>query len=295
MNKSLSIVAGIVVVVAILVAYSAAFTVNMTQQAIVLQFGSPRGDVITQPGLHWKLPYIQNVVFIDKRVMNLDASQETREITTSDQKRVLVDAFARYRIVDALKFYQAVRDPRLTEEKLQPSFGSALRNTLGDNTLETLVRGDRAGLMKKIQQSFNTTATGLGIEIVDVRIKRADLPSANSLAIFRRMQTEREREAAEIRAKGQEESQRLRSRADRDVTVLLADAERDGQIARGEGDATRAKIFADAFNQDPEFFSFYRSMQAYKASLSADTTTMVVSPDSEFFRYLNNETGGAKR
>lgn len=268
MNKSLSIVAGIVVVVAILVAYSAAFTVNMTQQAIVLQFGSPRGDVITQPGLHWKLPYIQNVVFIDKRVMNLDASQETREITTSDQKRVLVDAFARYRIVDALKFYQAVRDPRLTEEKLQPSFGSALRNTLGDNTLETLVRGDRAGLMKKIQQSFNTTATGLGIEIVDVRIKRADLPSANSLAIFRRMQTEREREAAEIRAKGQEESQRLRSRADRDVTVLLADAERDGQIARGEGDATRAKIFADAFNQDPEFFSFYRSMQAYKASLS---------------------------
>ncbi|MDO8422461.1 MAG: protease modulator HflC [Parvibaculum sp.] len=295
MNKSLSIAVGVVLVVALLVAYSAAFTVNMTQQAIVLQFGSPRGDVITKPGLHWKLPYIQNVVFIDKRVLNLDASQETREITTSDQKRVLVDAFARYRIVDALKFYQAVRDPRLTEEKLQPSFGSALRNTLGDNTLETLVRGDRSGLMKKIQQSFNTTATGLGIEIVDVRIKRADLPAANSQAIFRRMQTEREREAAEIRAKGQEESQRLRSRADRDVTVLLADADRDGQIARGEGDATRAKIFADAFNQDPEFFSFYRSMQAYKESLSADTTTMVVSPDSEFFRYLNSETGGAKR
>lgn len=295
MNKSLSIALGVVLVVALLVAYSAAFTVNMTQQAIVLQFGSPRGDVITKPGLHWKLPYIQNVVFIDKRVLNLDASQETREITTSDQKRVLVDAFARYRIVDALKFYQAVRDPRLTEEKLQPSFGSALRNTLGDSTLETLVRGDRAGLMKKIQQSFNATASGLGIEIVDVRIKRADLPSANSQAIFRRMQTEREREAAEIRAKGQEEAQRLRSRADRDVTVLLADADRDGQIARGQGDATRAKIFADAFNQDPEFFSFYRSMQAYKESLSADTTTMVVSPDSEFFRYLNSETGGAKR
>ena len=295
MNKSLSIAVGVVVVIALAIVYSAAFTVNMTQQAIVLQFGSPRGDVITKPGLHWKLPYIQNVVFIDKRVLNLDASQETREITTSDQKRVLVDAFARYRIVDALKFYQAVRDPRLTEEKLQPSFGSALRNTLGDNTLETLVRGNRAGLMKKIQQSFNATASGLGIEIVDVRIKRADLPSANSQAIFRRMQTEREREAAEIRAKGQEESQRLRSRADRDVTVLLADADRDGQIARGEGDATRAKIFADAFNQDPEFFSFYRSMQAYKESLSADTTTMVVSPDSEFFRYLNSETGGAKR
>src|SRR5690606_919193 len=157
-----------------------------------------------------------------------------------------------------LKFYQTVRDPRLTEQRLQPTFVSALRNTLGDNTLETLVRGDRAGLMKKIQVTFNETSSNFGIEIVDVRIKRADLPAANSQAIFRRMQTEREREAAGIRAKGQEEAQRIRSRADRDVTVLLADAERDGQIARGEGDATRAKIFADAFNQDPEFFAFYR-------------------------------------
>lgn len=292
MNKPLSIVAGIVVVAAIVVAYAAAFTVNMTQQAIILQFGSPRG-LVTEPGLHWKVPFIQNVVFIDKRLLNLEAPAE--EVTTSDQKRLVVDAFSRFKIIDALKFYQTVRDPRLTEQRLQPTFVSALRNTLGDNTLETLVRGDRAGLMRKIQETFNETSSNFGIEIVDVRIKRADLPAANSQAIFRRMQTEREREAAEIRAKGQEEAQRIRSRADRDVTVLIADAERDGQIARGEGDATRAKIFADAFNQDPEFFAFYRSMQAYKSSLTGDTTTMVISPDSEFFRYLNSEGGGARR
>lgn len=293
MNKTVAIGAGAALLVAVIVLYSALFTVNMTQQAIVLQFGSPQGGVITQPGLHWKLPFIQNVVFIDKRLLNLEAPAE--EITASDQKRLVVDAFARYRIVDALKFYQTVRDPRLTEQRLQPTFGSALRNTLGDNTLEALVRANRAGLMKQIRDRFNRAASDLGIEIVDVRIRRADLPAANSQAIFRRMQTEREREAAEIRAKGSEEAQRLRSRADRDVTVLLADAERDGQIVRGEGDATRSKIYADAFGQDPEFFSFYRSMQAYEKSLKAENTTMVVPPNSQFFRFFGNESGGTKR
>jgi len=293
MNKNLSVIGGIAVIILAAVVYASAFTVNMTQQALVLQFGSPQGDVISEPGLHWKLPYIQNVVYIDKRLLALEAPAE--EVTTSDQKRLVVDAFARFKIVDALKFYQTVRDPRLTEQRLQPTFASALRNTLGDNTLETLVRADRAGLMKKILQTFNETSSDLGIVIVDVRIKRADLPEANSQAIYRRMQTEREREAAVIRARGREEAQRLRSRADRDVTVLLADSERDGQIARGEGDAARAKIYADAFNKDPEFFAFYRSMQAYKESLKADTTTMIISPDSEFFRYLNNESGGVKR
>ncbi|MGV8996740.1 MAG: protease modulator HflC [Parvibaculaceae bacterium] len=297
MNKNLSILGGIVLIIAAIVIYSAAFTVNMTQQALVLQFGSPQGSAITEPGLHWKVPGIQNVVYIDKRLLDLEAPAE--EVTTSDQKRLVVDAFARFKIVDPLKFYQNAReaalDPRALDQRLQSTFASALRNTLGDNTLETLVRADRAGLMKKIQETFNETSSDLGIVIADVRIKRADLPEANSKAIYRRMQTEREREAAVIRARGQEEAQRLRSRADRDVTVLLADAERDGQIARGEGDATRAKIFASAFNQDPEFFAFYRSMQAYKESFGGDTTTMVLSPDSEFFRYLNSESGGAKR
>jgi membrane protease subunit HflC len=266
----------------------------MMQQAIVLQFGSVRG-LVTEPGLHWKLPYVQNVVFIDKRLLNLEAPAE--EVTSSDQKRLVVDAFARFRIVDALKFYQTVRDTSTlaVEQRLQPAFVSALRNTLGDNTLETLVRKDRAGLMAEIRDRFDAMASNFGVSVVDVRIKRADLPQANSQAIFRRMQTERQREAAEIRAKGKEEAQRIRAKADRDVTVILADAERDGQIARGEGDAKRSKIFADAYNQDPEFFSFYRSMQAYRESLTGDTTTMVVSPDSEFFRYLNDETGRAKR
>ncbi|MCE9650815.1 MAG: protease modulator HflC [Parvibaculum sp.] len=293
MNRSVVIGAGVALFAAFIALYSALFTVNMTQQAIVLQFGSPRGGVITEPGLHWKLPFVQNVVFIDKRLLNLEAPAE--EITASDQKRLVVDAFARYRIVDALKFYQTVRDPRLTEQRLQPTFGSALRNTLGDNTLEALVRANRAGLMKQIRERFNAAAQDLGIEVVDVRIRRADLPAANSQAIFRRMQTEREREAAEIRAKGQEEAQRLRSRADRDVTVLLADAERDGQIVRGEGDAARSKIYADAFGQDPEFFAFYRSMQAYEKSLKGDNTTMVMAPDSEFFRYFGNEAGGGTK
>lgn len=293
MNKTAAIGAGAALLIVVVILYSALFTVNMTQQAIVLQFGSPQGGVITEPGLHWKLPFVQNVVYIDKRLLNLEAPAE--EITASDQKRLVVDAFARYRIVDALKFYQTVRDPRLTEQRLQPTFGSALRNTLGDNTLEALVRANRAGLMKQIRDRFNRAASDLGIEIVDVRIRRADLPAANSQAIFRRMQTEREREAAEIRAKGSEEAQRLRSRADRDVTVLLADAERDGQIVRGEGDATRSKIYADAFGQDPDFFSFYRSMQAYEKSMKAENTTMVVPPKSEFFRFFGDEYGGAKR
>lgn len=291
MNRSVGIGAGAALFFAVLVVYSSLFTVDMTQQAIVLQFGQPRGQVITQPGLHWKLPFVQNVVYIDKRLLNLNSP--TVEIIASDQKRLVVDAFARYRIVDALKFYQAVRDPRLTEPRLQPSFGSTLRNTLGDNTLEAVVRDNRAGLMRRIQENFSKATAELGIEVVDVRIRRADLPEANSQAVFRRMQTEREREAAEIRAQGQEEAQRIRSRADRDVTVLLADAERDGQIARGEGDAQKNRIYADAFSQDSEFFAFYRSMQAYKRGLKSDSTTMVMSPDSEFFRYFGDETGGA--
>lgn len=294
MNRSVGIGAGIAILFAIITVYSALFTVNMTQQAIVLQFGDPRGDVITQPGLHWKLPFVQNVVYIDKRILNLDSP--TEEIIAADRKRLVVDAFARYRIVDALKFYRAVRDPRLTETRLQPNFASALRNVLGDNSLEALVRDNRAGLMQQIRESFNKTTRELGIEIIDVRIRRADLPEANSQAIYRRMQTEREREAAEIRAQGQEEAQRIRSRADRDVTVLLANAERDGQIARGQGDAERNRIYAEAFGQDPEFFAFYRSMQAYKKGLKGDSTTMLAAPDSEFFRYFGNESGsGSKR
>jgi membrane protease subunit HflC len=288
MNRSIAIGVGVVAIIAAIVLYLSAFTVSMTQQAIVLQFGDPRA-VITKPGLHWKLPVIQNVIYIDKRILNLNVPPE--EIIAKDRKRLVVDAFARYKIVDSLRFYQSVGDPRNSSDRLRPNFISALRNVLGDHTLEELVRDDRAGLMKKIQEAFNSAAIQFGIEVVDVRIRRADLPEQNSQAIYQRMQTEREREAAEIRAQGNEEAQRIRSRADREVTVTLAEAERDAQILRGEGDAKRNEIYAGAYMADPEFFAFYRSMEAYKQSLKSDNTTMIVTPDSEFFRYFGSETG----
>jgi membrane protease subunit HflC len=288
MNRSIAIGVGAIAIVAAVIVYLSAFTVSMTQQAIVLQFGDPR-VVITKPGLHWKLPVIQNVVYIDKRILNLNVPPE--EIIAKDRKRLVVDAFARYKIVDSLRFYQSVGDPRNSSDRLRPNFVSSLRNVLGDHTLEELVRDDRAGLMKKIQHAFNNAAVQFGIEVIDVRIRRADLPEQNSQAIYQRMQTEREREAAEIRAQGNEEAQRIRSRADREVTVTLAEAERDAQILRGEGDAKRNEIYAAAYSADPEFFAFYRSMEAYKQSLKNENTTMIVTPDSEFFRYFGSETG----
>lgn len=290
MNRSIAIGVGVVALIAGVVIYLSAYTVNMTQQAIVVQFGDPRA-VVTTPGLHWKLPVIQNVIYIDKRILNLNHGTEPTEMIAKDRKRLDVDAFARYRIVDSLRFYQSVGDPRNVDSRLRPIFVSSLRNVIGDNTLEELVRDNRAGLMNSIQQSFNRAAQQFGIEVIDVRIRRADLPVQNSQAIYQRMQTEREREAAEIRAQGNEEAQRIRSRADRDVTVILAEAERDAQIMRGEGDARRNEIFAQAYSQDAEFFAFYRSMDAYRASLKSENTTMIVTPDSEFFRYFGSERG----
>ena len=288
MNRSVAIGAGVVAVIVLIGLYLSAFTVSMTQQAIVLQFGDPRA-VVTEPGLHWKLPVVQNVVYVDKRILNLNAPPE--EIIAKDRKRLVVDAFARYRIVDSLRFYQSIGSLQSAEDRLKPNLVSSLRNVLGDHTLEELVRDNRAGLMKKIQAAFNSAAQQFGIEVVDVRIRRADLPEQNSQAIYQRMQTEREREAAEIRAQGNEEAQRIRSRADREVTVLIAESERDAQIARGEGDAKRNEIYAAAYSQDPEFFAFYRSMEAYKKSLKGDNTTMIVEPQGEFFRYFGNESG----
>ncbi|MBI1261242.1 MAG: protease modulator HflC [Rhizobiales bacterium] len=292
MQKIASIGSAVLLGAFALIAYLSAFTVDMTQQALVLQFGDPK-RVVSEPGLHWKLPFVQNVILIDKRLLTMDSP--TEEIIAKDRKRLVVDAFARYKIIDPLKFYRAVGDPRFTEQRLQPNFVSSLRNVIGDNSLEELVRDNRSGLMVKIRDAFSQAANEFGIEVVDVRIRRADLPEANSQAIYRRMQTEREREAAELRAQGQENAQRIRSRADRDVTVLLADAERDAQIARGEGDATQNKIYADAYSKDPEFFAFYRSMQAYKASMTGDNTTMVISPDSEFFDYFKNDRGAKSK
>ena len=278
-------VLGLVVVTA----YSALFVVNEKQQALVLQFGQPRGDAITAPGLYWKIPFIQNVVFVDRRLLMLDSPSE--EMIAGDRKRLIVDAFARYRISDPLRFYQSIREMAFLDNRLQPIFESSLRNVIGDSSLEELVRTDRTGITKRVQESFDKATQDLGINVVDVRIRRADLPTQNSEAIFRRMQTEREREAAEIRAQGQEAAQRIRSRADRDVTVLIAEAEREAQITRGEGDAKSNEIFANAYSQDPDFFDFYRSMQAYRAGLKGDSTTMILSPESDFFRYFDNDAG----
>ncbi len=292
MNRAIGFVAAIVTLLVVVVVYSSLFTVRMTEQALVLQFGDPR-VAITEPGLNWKIPFVQNVIYFDKRILNLNSPSE--EIIAGDQKRLVVDAFARYRIVDPLQFYQSVRDIRQAETRLRPIFVSSLRNVLGEESLETLIRDDRDGLMVRIRAEFNTATGNLGVEIVDVRIRRADLPEANSQAIFRRMQTEREREAAELRAQGQEIAQRVRSRADRDVTVLLAEAQRESDMIRGEGDAKRNKIFADAYGKDPEFFSFYRSMLAYEVGLNGDTTTMVISPESNFFRYFGDPSGRGGR
>jgi len=294
-----AIIAAIIAAAVIIVGASSLYTINETQQALVIQFGDVR-DQVREPGLHVKVPFIQNVVYIDKRVLNLETSRQLggesgQVIITSDQKRVVVDAFARYRITDPLKFYQSVRDMRQAGDKLLPIFLSNIRNVLGEATLEALVRDDRADLMQKIEDGFNIAAAEFGVQVVDVRIRRADLPQENSEAIYARMRTEREREAAEFRAQGRETAQRIRSRADRDVTVLLAEAQRDAERIRGEGDAERNRIFAEAFGQDPGFFDFYRSMQAYRAGLKGDNTTVILSPDSEFFRYFGSDSGAARR
>jgi len=274
-----------VLIVLGLTAFFSIFIVKEINQAIVLQFGDPK-RIILKPGLNFKLPFIQNVVFLDKRILNLDTPPE--EVIASDQKRLIVDAFARFQIVDPLKFYISVGNERVARSRLSTIINSRIRNVLGKQRLQTLLSEDRTKQMALIQDGVNKEAENFGIEIVDVRIKRADLPPANSEAIYRRMQTEREREAKEFRAKGAEMAITITSTADKEVTVILADAEKQSQIMKGEGDGRRNKIFADAFGQDPEFFAFYRAMQAYEKALIGGETSLILSPDSEFFKFFGN-------
>ena len=267
------------------VAYNALFIVQEVNQAIVLQFGDPK-KIITKPGLNYKIPFIQNVVFLDRRVLNLDNPPE--EVIAADQKRLIVDAFARFKIVDPLKFYISVGNERVARSRLATIINSRIRSVLGTQELATLLSTDRAVHMGTIQNDVNTEAQNFGITIVDVRIKRADLPPANSEAIYARMQTERQREAKEFRAKGAEMAITITSTADKEVTVILAEAEKKSEIMKGEGDGQRNKIFAGAFGQDPEFFAFYRSMQAYEKALIGGETSLILSPDSEFFKFFGN-------
>ena len=252
-----------VVVIGVIV-FQSLFIVKEINQAIVLQFGDPK-KIITKAGLNFKLPFIQNVVFLDKRILNLD--NDPQEVIAADQKRLIVDAIARFKIVDPLKFYISVGNERVARSRLSTIINSRIRGVLGTQELATLLSTDRTKQMAIIQNDVNTEAKTLGIQIVDVRIKRADLPQANSEAIYKRMQTEREREAKEFRAQGAEIAQKIRSTADKDVTVLLAEANKKSEIMKGEGDGLRNKIFADAFGRDPQFFGFYRAMQAYEKAL----------------------------
>jgi membrane protease subunit HflC len=289
--KAGKLVAGILVLIAV-VAYLSVIIVKEVNQAIILQFGDPK-RIIMKPGLNFKIPFIQNVVYLDKRILNLDTPPE--EVIASDQKRLIVDAFARFQIVDPLKFYISVGDERVARSRLSTIINSRIRNVLGQEELQTLLSKDRSKQMELIKVGVNTEAENFGISIVDVRIKRADLPQANSDAIYRRMQTEREREAKEFRAKGAEMAVTITSTADKEVTVILADAQKQSEIMKGEGDGERNKIFAEAFGQDPEFFSFYRSMQSYGKAFTAGETSMILSPDSEFFKFFGNTNPDIKQ
>ena len=274
-----------IIIVLAVTSFFSIFIVKEINQAIVLQFGDPK-RIILKPGLNFKIPFIQNVVFLDKRILNLDAPPE--EVIASDQKRLIVDAFARFQIVDPLKFYISVGNERVARSRLSTIINSRIRSVLGTQRLQTLLSEDRNKQMALIQDGVNNEANKFGIKIVDVRIKRADLPQANSDAIYRRMQTEREREAKEFRARGAEMAVTITSTADKEVAVILAEANKNSEIMKGEGDGLRNKIFADAFGKDPEFFAFYRAMQAYEKALIGGDTSLILSPDSEFFKFFGN-------
>lgn len=281
-------IAAVLIVAALVVGYSSLFTIYQTQQALVLRLGQPQAPV-TEPGLHFKAPFIDTVVYIDKRILDLEAPAQ--EVIASDQKRLVVDAFARYKIKEPLRFYQTLGSIQAANSQLAILLNSALRRVLGEATFTHVVRDQRADLMDRILSLVDKESTSYGISVVDVRIRRADLPEQNSQAVYQRMQTERQREAAEFRAQGAQRAQEIRSRADREVTVLVANATSQSEQIRGEGDATRNQIFADAFNQDPDFFAFYRSMQAYEASLKPGDTRLLLKPDTNFFRYFNDPSG----
>lgn len=293
-------VAGLLAFAALFVLFSSAFIVKQTEQALVLQFGAPV-RVIKEPGLNFKVPFVQNVEFYDNRLLDFNA--DSKEVIAADQKRLIVDAFVRYRITDPLRFKQAVADERTMRSRLNSILESSLRQVIGGVPLATVISEKRPEILSRIRGLVNdqtkgriegeetVSKGGFGIEVVDVRIKRADLPPANSEGIYKRMQTEREREAKEFRAQGAEDAQKIRSQADKERTILLADARRKAEILRGEGEGEATRIFAQSFGQDQEFFQFYRSMQAYRKTLNSKDTSVILSPDSEFLRFIEK---GAK-
>jgi modulator of FtsH protease HflC len=287
LNLAGGIIAALVLM-ALIVAYSSMFTVYQTDQVIVVRLGQPI-RVVTDPGLNFKVPVLDSVISVDKRIVDLE--NPAQEVIASDQKRLVVDAFARYRINDALKFYQTIGAIEGANARLSTLLNSALRRVLGEASTTDIVRDKRAELMSQVRTQLENEAQSFGVAVVDVRIRRADLPEQNSQAVYQRMQTERQREAAEFRAEGSQRSQEIHAKADRDVTVLIAEAQSKGEQTRGEGDADRNRIYAEAYGRDPDFFTFYRSMQAYESGLRSNETRMVLKPDSDFFRYFGDPMG----
>ena len=269
--------------------FSSFFTVNQTQQALVLQFGEPK-RIIQDPGLAFKLPFIQDAIFYESRVLSL-IPQDAEEVILADQKRIQIDAYARYRIEDPLLFFQTVRNELGARARLESIIDSSVRRVLGSETLASILTGERENINGSIRDEVNASVDSLGIEIIDVRLRRADYPESTSQNIFNRMKSEREREAKEFRATGDEEAQKIRADAEKTRTVIVAEAKREAQEVRGQGDSNAIRIYADSFGQDPEFFSFYRSMEAYRKSICESGTSMVLSPNSSFFRYFKDKDG----
>ncbi|MDE2063031.1 MAG: protease modulator HflC [Bradyrhizobium sp.] len=278
----------LLVLLLLVVGYSSVFTVQQTEQALVVRFGAPV-QVVTDPGLHFKVPFTDAVIPIDKRILDLE--NPAQEVIASDQKRLVVDAFARYRIKNALQFYQSVGTIQAANLQLTTLLNSALRRVLGEVTLIQVVRDEREALMGRIRDQLDKESGNYGIQVVDVRIRRADLPDQNSQAVYQRMKTERQREAAEFRAQGNQKAQEIRSNADREATVIVAEANSKAEQIRGEGDAERNRLFAEAYSKDPDFFAFYRSMTAYETALKSNDTRLLLRPDSDFFRFFGGAGG----
>lgn len=290
MRAILSALFVVLLVAAAVGVYLSAFMVHQTQQAMVLRFGEIK-SIIKEPGLYWKIPVAEQVKFFDKRILDIDI--ESKELPARDQKRLVVDAFARFRIVDPLEFYKSLTDERDARKRLGEVFEAALRRAIGASTFTDVVRDKRDVLMREILAEMNSKAKAqsFGIEVIDVRTKRVDLPDQNSEAIYKRMQTDRQREAAEFRAEGNAAANRIRATADKEAVVIKARATEEGQKIRGEGDALRNSIFAKAFGRDQDFFGFYRSMQAYQEGLGSEDTRILMSPNSDFFKYFKDPSG----
>jgi modulator of FtsH protease HflC len=288
MNRRILIAAAILLIAIGILLDSSLFIVDQTEEALVLQFGKPE-RVVANPGLELKLPFVQNVVYFDKRLLDVEPLPE--EVIASDQKRLVVDTYTRYRIVDPLLFYQTVGNEESVRIRLTAMVSSSLRQVLGKVPLSALLSTQRADIMHLIRDDVRTAAKPFGIDVVDTRIRRADLPTQNSEAIYARMNSERQQQAALYRGEGGQAAQTVRANADREVTVIIADAQRDAQELRGQGDAAATAIYAKAYGQDKEFFAFYRSLEAYRTALVGRNTTFVLSPDSSFFKYFNSAPG----